>query len=85
MGAFFQCNIKCYNDFKGYKKEFSDYNFVNITNTGNNVNTINNANKLSLIFSKTPIKDNKVTYINFKEDISLDNIVNIILFNLYSN
>ena len=84
MGAFFQTNIKRYNSFASYKKEYNHLKFINITKEGNPLSSISNSNELSLIFSSKPIKDDSVTHINFKEDISLDNIVNIVLFNLYS-
>lgn len=84
MGAFFQTNIKRYNSFESYKKEYNNLKFINITSEGKPLTEINNSNELSLIFSLIPIDDESVTHINFKEDISLDNIVNIVLFNLYS-
>ena len=84
MGAFFQSNIKRYSSFEKYKKEYSKLKFINITNKGESLSTVDNSNDLSLIFSKEPINDESITHINFKEDISLDNIVNIVLFNLYS-
>ena len=84
MGAFFQTNIKEYVLFETYKNEYKDLNFINIANEGNPLSSIKSSNNLSLIFSNKPINDKTITHINFKEDISLDNIVNIVLFNLYS-
>jgi TrmH family RNA methyltransferase len=84
MGAFFQTNIKRYLSFESYKKEYSNLKFVNISNIGKPLSSIKNSNELSLIFSLNPINDETITHICFKEDISLDNIVNIVLFNLYS-
>ena len=84
MGAFFQCNIKQYNDINKYIDEYSDFDFINITSVGKSLSEVKNNNKMSLIFSSKPIENNKVNHVLFKQDISLDNIVNIVLFNLYN-
>ena len=84
MGAFFQCNIKEYKTFAEYQKEYSNVNFINISNTGDKLANIKVNENTSLIFSKNPINESNITHIKFDEDISLDNIVNIVLFTIYS-
>lgn len=84
MGAFFSTNIKQYNCLDDYIKDYPNYIFVNITNKGNDISLIKKSGNLSLIFSNESIEHEKMTYIKMDKDISLENIVNITLFNLYS-
>ena len=83
MGAFFKTNIVEFNSLNTYLNKYDNQTFVNISKEGNNLLDINNTKNISLIFSKDAIKKENVTNISFKEDISLDNIVNIVLFTLY--
>ena len=83
MGAFFKTNIKEYNSLDNYIKEYNNQTFINISKEGKTLSLINKIENVSLIFSINPIKKDNVINIAFKEDISLDNIVNIVLFSLY--
>lgn len=84
MGAFFQCNIKEYNTFNEYELDYPNMNFINVSNIGDKLNSIKVDDNVSLIFSNKPIEGQNIKHIEFKEDISLDNIVNIVLFTIYS-
>ena len=84
MGAFFQCNIKEYNHFNEYQLDYPNMNFINVSTTGDKLNNIKVDDNVSLIFSYKPIDNKNIKHIEFKEDISLDNIVNIVLFTIYS-
>ena len=55
MGAFFQCNIKQYNDIDSYISEYPNLNYINITSKGNSLESVTNNDNMSLIFSSTPI------------------------------
>lgn len=83
MGAFFKTNIKEYKTIKDYTNEYKNQEYINITSKGNSLSTINTLNNISLIFSKNPLEIENIKHIAFKENISLDNIVNIVLFTLY--
>lgn len=85
MGAFFQCNIQQFDNLDDYINTFNNNEFINISTKGEELSNLNNVNNVSLIFSKDPLDNTQLKHINFKEDISLDNIVNIVLFNLYSS
>lgn len=84
MGAFFQCNIKTYDSIEKYVNDYKDNIIYNISKDGNNVSNIKESSNMSLLFSLTPITNKTVFNIGFKEDISLDNIVNIVLFSIYN-
>ena len=84
MGAFFQCNIKEYTTFNEYRNNYPNVSLVNISSSGGSLSDIKVKENMSLIFSTFPIKEENIQHIKFNEDISLDNIVNIVLFKVYS-
>ena len=85
MGAFFQCNIKQYNNIESYLNEYKDKTFVNISSSGENLSSLKVTNNLSIIFSKESIVNQNITNIEFNEDLPLENIVNIVLFSIYKD
>lgn len=85
MGAFFQTNILTLNSIEEYTSLFSNQKMYNISSIGSSLSNISNDNNISLIFSNKPIDNEKITNVEFKENIPLENIVNIVLFNLFEN
>ena len=85
MGAFFQTNILTLNSIEEYTSLFSNQKMYNISSIGSSLSNISNDNNISLIFSNKPIDNEKITNVVFKENIPLENIVNIVLFNLFEN
>ena len=85
MGAFFQTNILTLNSIEEYTSLFSNQKMYNISSIGSSLSNISNDNNISLIFSNKPIENEKITNVEFKENIPLENIVNIVLFNLFEN
>ena len=84
MGAFFQTNIVRYDNISQYIETLNHSNIYNISTIGKSLSSINDNNEISLIFSNNPISNEKINNIQFKEDIPLENIVNIVLFNIYN-
>ena len=80
MGAFFQCNIMCFNSLADYLNMFKNQHIYQIANKGNNATSYKNDN-FSLLFNY----DKELDYekIVFDKDLSLDNIVNIVLYSFY--
>ena len=84
MGAFFSCNIKQFSSLEKYINDYPHFSFLNISSNGDKLDKLVNKENTSYIFSKNPINKKEVTNIKFEENISLDNIVNIVLFKLYN-
>ena len=82
MGAIFKTNVLKYNSLKEYKKDYPENLLVNITSKGNDLSTLQISKNITLIFNETTNEEEFVN-INMNQDISLENIVNIILFTLY--
>lgn len=85
MGAFFQTNILTLNNIEEYTSLFTNQKMFNISNSGSSLSNIINDDNISLIFSLNPLSNEKITNVEFKENIPLENIVNIVLFNLFEN
>lgn len=82
MGAIFKTNVLKYNSLKEYKKDYPENILVNITSKGNDLSTLQISNNITLIFNETTNEEEFIN-INMNQDISLENIVNIVLFTLY--
>lgn len=83
MGAFFSTNIKQYDSLDKYLLDYPNQNLINVTNEGEVISNIKKDDNLSLIFSNNKINHPKMKFYKVSKDISLENIVNIVLFNLY--
>ena len=82
MGAIFSCNVVSYDSLDKYMLDYKDNSFYSISNN-KETNTISNTDNISLIFNYNENND-KITNISFNQDIPLENVVNIVLFNLYN-
>jgi hypothetical protein len=82
MGAIFSCNVVKYDNLDNYINDYKDNSFYSIDKVSSN-NTLVDSNNISLIFNYNKNHD-KLNKIEFNQDIPLENIVNIILFNLYN-
>lgn len=82
MGAIFSCNVVKYDNLDNYINDYKDNSFYSIDKVSSN-NKIVDSNNISLIFNYK--KEHEIiNKIEFNQDIPLENIVNIILFNLYN-
>ena len=85
MGAFFQTNIKQYNSINEYINDYPNKTIYNICDKGDNILSIDKQKDLSLIFSDFKIENDKIINIAFKENIPIENVVNIVLFSIYKD
>ena len=83
MGAFFTTNIECFSSIENYLTKYPNQTIYNITKQGTSLNKIEKE-KISLLFSSKEITHNSFINVEFKENIPLENIVNIVLFNIYN-
>ena len=71
-----------YDNLDNYINDYKDNSFYSIDKVSSN-NTLVDSDNISLIFNYNN-NHNKLNKIEFNQDIPLENIVNIILFNLYN-
>lgn len=86
MGAFFSTNIECFSSMDEYLNKYSMQKVYYINaKEGLALSKVGNDQKISLLFSNKEIDNGSFVKINFKENISLDNIINIVLFSIYQS
>ena len=87
MGSYFTVNIKKYDDISSYINDNKDKKILNVYTEGKDdvVDDLGlvSLDNVSIIFSKDKIEHHDVVNYKFEYNISLDNIVNIILFKMY--
>lgn len=82
MGAIFKTNVLKYDSLQDYKKDYPNNMLINITNKGESLSSLKINENVTLIFNDNSNNDCFIN-INLNQDISLENIVNIVLFTLY--
>lgn len=87
MGAFFSCNIECFKEINDYLKKYPTLNYINISNNSSNksFSKVTYTTHSSIIFSLKAINNDSIKCYSFKENLPLENIVNIALFNNYQS
>lgn len=83
MGAFFGVNIQTFKTLDDYISIYPNNIFYQITTDGLPLKSIKNNDNISLVFANNPLNNSHLINIKFTKNISLDNIINIVLFNIY--
>ena len=83
MGAFFSINIAIFKNIEDYFSTYKNNKIINVTKNGNAFSANFKDDNYSYMFSNDIVDENNVVNYRFDKDISLDNVVNIILFSTY--
>lgn len=83
MGAFFALNIQSFDSIETYHQTYQNKQIINISNIGKKAEKYSNDCDITYAFSNKAIDNSLVSNVLFDKDLSLDNIVNIVLFSLY--
>ncbi len=87
MGAFFTIHMVSFSSLKNYLANYPNRNLINVYyGKSNDILKIKESfnDSLSLLFSKNPTHLKSIETYSFDKDIAFENMVNIILFQLYS-
>ncbi len=79
MGAFFNVNVVKYSSIEEYLNDFPNNIIYYVSNEGKDIKNYKFTNNYSLLFTNQK-ENNKFNKIKIDKDISLENIVNIVLY-----